>query len=157
MHTEIINITIIIRMGKDYMFKVMLDGNTGHYYPDRARMNPPEDNLDDVEIWVYNETEASLDGIIIEPHFHVCKGWIGENGTFSYEIDVEITIRNIEQLNICRSATRHTSWNGLDELYKVMKKWLNEKAYDTEITNKEAIRLEWNRHNLSNRVAKDEL
>jgi len=35
--------------------------------------------------------------------------------------------------------------------------WLNKKAFDGDITNKEAIRQEWNRNNMSNRVAKDEL
>lgn len=33
----------------------------------------------------------------------------------------------------------------------------HKKAFDADITNKEAIRLEWNRNNMSNRIAKTEL
>lgn len=141
----------------DRVHCVRIDGDSGHYYPDRARMNPPEDYLDDIEIWIYNETDESSAGIIVEPHFHVCKGQTEVNGAHRFEIDIEVEIRNIGQLNIWHSVTRHMSWDGLDELYRAVKKWLNEKAYDTEITNKEAIRLEWNRNNLSNRVDKGEL
>jgi hypothetical protein len=136
---------------------VEIDVETGHYYPDRARMNPPEDSLGDVEIWVYDETE---DENSVEPHFHVCKGQReegGNKGAISYEIDIEVKIRNIENLDIWRSVTGNASWRGLDELYGAIRLWLNKKAFDADITNKEAIRQEWNRNNMSNRVAKEEL
>ena len=133
---------------------VEIDVETGHYYPDRARMNPPEDSLGDVEIWVYNET---VDDNSVEPHFHVCKGQTKEIGVSSYEIDIEVKIRNIENLDICRSVTGNTSWRGLEVLYNAIRPWLNKKTFDADITNKEAIRQEWNRNNMSNRVAKEEL
>ena len=136
---------------------VEVDSNTGHYYPDRVRMNPPEDMLDDVEIWVYNESKNEDADKSVEPHFHVCKGWVEDAGANLYEIDIEVKIRNIDQLNIGQSITGNTSWEGLDELYNAIKKWLNEDAYDADIKNKEAIRQEWSRHNMSNRVSKDEL
>ena len=135
---------------------VEIDGETGHYYPDRARMNPPEDSLDDVIIWVYDETKDE-DCYMVEPHFHVCKGQTKEKGVSSYEIDIEVKIRNIEHMDICRSVTGNTSWSGLEVLYNAIRPWLNKKAFDADITNKEAIRQEWNRNNMSNRVAKDEL
>ena len=146
-----------IRREYDRVHSVELDGETGHYYPDRARMNPLEDSLGDVEIWVYNETNEDVDDYFVEPHFHVCKGQIEEKGKTFYEIDIEVKIKNIEQLNIWRSVTGNTSWSGLDELYNVIRLWLNKKAFDADITNKEAIRLEWNRNNISNRIAKTEL
>jgi len=117
-------------------------------------MNPSEDNLDGIEIWVYNETEDGVADNAVEPHFHVC---IGKHADFYYEIDIEVKIKKIEQLIIWRSVSGHTSWYGLDELFFSIKNWLNEKAYDAEITKKKAIKLEWNRNNLSNRVDKDEL
>lgn len=141
----------------DRIHSVELDGETGHYYPDRARMNPLEDSLGDVEIWVYNETNEEVDDYVVEPHFHVCKGRIEEKGKTFYKIDIEVKIKNIEQLNIWRSVTGNTSWSGLDELYNVIRLWLINKAFDSDITNMEAIRLEWNRNNMSNRVNKDEL
>lgn len=131
-----------------------IDEDTGHNYPERARMNPPEDALGDVEVWVYDETG---DDNSVEPHFHVCKGQTKERGVNSYEIDIEVKIRNITQLDIWQSVSGHTSWKGLEKLYYVVRKWLNEKAYDADITNKEVIRQEWNRNNMSNRVAKTEL
>ena len=125
-----------------------------HYYPDRARMNPSQNSLGDVEIWVYDESE---DDNSVEPHFHVCKGQTKERGVSSYEIDIEVKIRNIENLDTWRSVTGNASWRGLEELYNDIKLWLNKKAFDADITNKEAIRLEWNRNNMSNRIDKDEL
>ena len=80
-----------------------------------------------------------------------------ERGVSSYEIDIEVKIRNIENLDIWRSVTGNASWRGLNELRHAIKGWLNKMAYDADITNKEAIRQEWNRNNMSNRVAKDEL
>ena len=150
---------VIYEISREYdrIHSVEIDGETGHYYPDRARMNPPEDSLGDVEIWVYNETNEEVNNYMVEPHFHVCKGQRKEKGVSSYEMDIEVKIRNIESLNIWRSVSGNTSWSGLDELYNVIKLWLNEKAYDADTTKKEAIRREWNRHNMSNRVAKDEL
>lgn len=136
---------------------VEVDSDTGHYYPERARMNPPEDMLDNVEIWVYNESSNDGDSKYVEPHFHVCKGRVEEGGMNLYEIDIEVKIRNIDQLNIGQSITGNTSWSELDELYNVIRLWLNEKAFDADITNKETIRQEWNRNNMSNRVAIDEL
>lgn len=129
-----------------------LDVDTGHYYPAKARMNPPEDSFGDVEIWVYDETD---DDNIVEPHFHICKGRSDEKGSTSYEVDIEVRIKNIENLDIWRSVTGNNTWRGLEELYHVIRKWLNEKAFDADITNKEAIRQEWN--NMPNRVAKYEL
>lgn len=81
----------------DRVHSVELDGETGHYYPDRARMNPPEDSLGDAEIWVYNETNEDIDDYFVEPHFHVSKGRIEEKGKTFYEIDIEVKIKNIEQ------------------------------------------------------------
>ena len=136
---------------------IRIDSETGHYYPSRARMDPPEDALGDVEIWVYDETGTESDGNIVEPHFHVCKDRQEEGSTAFYEIDIEVKIKDIGHLHIWRSASGHTSWRGLNELYHVIKKWQNEKAYDAGITNKEAIRQEWNRNNRSNRVTIDKL
>ena len=139
----------------DGIHSVEINGE-GHYYPDRARMNPPEDSLGNVEIWVYNEAKDEDDNSI-EPHFHVCKSPTKERGVNSYQIDIEVKIRNIEHLDICQSVSGHTSWRGLEELYNDIRLWLNKIAFDADITNKEAIRLEWNRNNMSNRVAKTEL
>ena len=87
----------------------------------------------------------------------MCKGQTKEIGVSSYEIDIEVKIRNIENLDICRSVTGNTSWRGLEVLYNAIRPWLNKKTFDADITNKEAIRQEWNRNNMSNRVAKEEL
>lgn len=136
--------------------RVCITPEAGHYFPCRAMMNSPEDSLADVEIWVYSESEKEVDSNKVEPHFHVCKGMI-QGSDFSYEIDIEVKIRNIENLCIRRSISGHTSWIGLEDLYDVIKKWLNEKAFDADITNKKAIRQEWNRNNMYNRVARDKL
>jgi hypothetical protein len=56
-----------------------------------------------------------------------------------------------------RSNTGHLSWSGLEESRQIVIKWLNRKAFDADILNKEAIRQEWNRCNLNNRVNKEEL
>lgn len=106
---------LIYNISREYdrIHSVELDGETGHYYPDRARMNPLEDSLGDVEIWVYNETNEEVDDYVVEPHFHVCKSWIEEKGKTFYEIDIEVKIKNIEQLNIWRSVTGNASWSGL--------------------------------------------
>ena len=89
---------LIYNISREYdrIHSVELDGETGHYYPDRARMNPLEDSLGDVEIWVYNETNEEVDDYVVEPHFHVCKSWIEEKGKTFYEIDIEVKIKNIE-------------------------------------------------------------
>ena len=137
--------------------RVCINPGTGHYFPCRAMMNSPEDSLKDVEIWVYSEPEKLADSNKVEPHFHVCKGLLQGSDDFAYEIDLEVKIRNIENLCIWRSISGHKSWIGLEDLYDVIKKWLDEKAYDADITNKEAIRQEWNRNNMYNRVARDEL
>ena len=136
--------------------RVCINPETGHYFPGRSMMNSPEDSLTDIEIWVYSEPEKIVDSNTVEPHFHVCKGLI-QGSDFSYKIDIEVKIRNIKNLCIWRSISGHTSWIGLEDLYDVIKKWLDEKAYDADITNIEAIRQEWNRNNMSNRVARDEL
>lgn len=60
-------------------------------------------------------------------------------------------------MTIIRSNTGHLSWSGLEESRQIVIKWLNRKAFDAEILNKEAIRQEWNRCNLNNRVNKEEL
>ena len=126
---------------------VRIDEESGHYFPDRTRMDAPEDLLGDIEIWICNETEIETDRDNVEPHFHICKRGV----------ELEVQIRQIEQLNIWEAETRNMSWIGLEDLYNSISKWLNKIAYDTDITNKEAIRQEWNRHNLSNRVARHEL
>lgn len=60
-------------------------------------------------------------------------------------------------MTIIRSNTGHLSWSGLEESRQIVIKWLNRKAFDADILNKEAIRQEWNRCNLNNRVNKEEL
>ena len=60
-------------------------------------------------------------------------------------------------MTIIRSNTGRLSWSGLEESRQIVIKWLNRKAFDADILNKEAIRHEWNRCNLNNRVNKEEL
>ena len=60
-------------------------------------------------------------------------------------------------MTIIRSNTGHLSWSGLEESRQIVIKWLNRKAFDADILNKEAIRQDWNRCNLNNRVNKEEL
>lgn len=60
-------------------------------------------------------------------------------------------------MTIIRSNTERLSWSGLEESCQIVIKWLNRKAFDADILNKEAIRQEWNRCNLNNRVNKEEL
>ena len=60
-------------------------------------------------------------------------------------------------MTIIRSNTGRLSWSGLEESRQIVIKWLNRKAFDADILNKEAIRQEWNRCNQSNRVNKEEL
>ena len=132
----------------------IVDEKTGHHLYEMARMNPPEDNLSEgIEIWVFAES-----GDIKPPHFHVCKDKIGDKkGMPVYTIDIEVSIKNIDQLTILRSRTGHSSWDGLRGMHDAIKKWLDSQAYDADMTNKEAIRQEWNRCNMSNRVKKKEL
>ena len=125
----------------------IVDEETGHHLYEMARMNPPEDNLDEgVEIWVYAEDRHTS-----HPHFHICKDRLCES------FDIEVSIKKIDELNILRSKTGHSSWIGLEKMHDTIKKWLNRQAFDADMTNKEAIRQEWNRCNLSNRVKKSEL
>ena len=131
----------------------LIDDNTGHRIRDRAQMNTPEDELGDIDILVYGEC-AGNNGII-EPHFHVCKYGTGDK--HHHAVDIEVKIRDIEKMAIWRSKTGHLTWDGLSKLYDTVLEWLNKIAFDTEISNKEAIRQEWNRCNMSNRVKKDEL
>lgn len=60
-------------------------------------------------------------------------------------------------MTIIRSNTGRLSWSGLEESRQIVIKWLNRKAFDADILNKEALRQEWNRCNLNNRVNKEEL
>ena len=60
-------------------------------------------------------------------------------------------------MTIICSNTGRLSWSGLEESRQIVIKWLNRKAFDADILNKEAIRQEWNRCNLNNRVNKEEL
>ena len=131
-----------------------VDGISGHRLHEMAQMNPPEDNLgDDIEIWVCGES-ADKDEII-EPHFHVCKDRTGDG--YHYAVDIEVKIRDIVKMTIWRSKTGHLTWDGLSKLYNTVLEWLNKKAFDTDISNKEAIRQEWNRCNIPNRVKREEL
>ena len=127
--------------------KFIVDEDTGHRLYEMARMNPPEDNLaEGVEIWVYAEGHHAS-----HPHFHICKDRPHES------LDIEVSIKKIDELNISQSKTGHSSWIGLEKMHDAIKKWLNRQAFDADMTNKEAIRQEWNRCNLSNRVKKSEL
>ena len=132
----------------------IIDEETGHHLYEMARMNPPEDNLGEgIEIWVFAES-----GDIKTPHFHVCKDKIGEKkGMPVYAVDIEVSIKCIDELIVLYSRTGHSSWNGLRYMRNAIKKWLNSQAFDADMTNKEAIRQEWNRCNMSNRVKKNEL
>ena len=130
----------------------LTDETTGHRVHEMAQMNSPEDELGDVDIWVFGE--SAINGIK-EPHFHVCRDKNGDG--HHYAIDIEVKIRDIEKMTILHSKTGHLTWYGISTLYSAVIDWLNRKAFDTEIANKEAIRQEWNRCNLSNRVKKEEL
>lgn len=101
--------------------RVCINPETGHYFPCRAMMNSPEDSFTDVEVWVYSESEKVVGSNKVEPHFHVCKGMTRGND-FSYKIDLEVKIRNIDNLSIWRSISGHTSWIGLEDLYDVINK-----------------------------------
>ena len=143
-------------MNKDYYDEedFIVDELTGHQLYTKARMNPPEDNLDyDLEILVYGETDEDS---IKEPHFHVCKNKIDKEGQH-YETDIEVKIRNIDKMIICNSISGNLSWEGLHDTLNMIKAWLGKKAYDADMTNKEAIRQEWNRCNMSHRVKVTEL
>lgn len=61
----------------------IVDEVTGHHLYEMARMNPPEDNLDEgSEIWVYAEDHHTS-----HPHFHICKGRPHES------LDIEVSIK----------------------------------------------------------------
>lgn len=73
---------------------------TGHHLNEMALMNSPEDDLRDIDILVYAESD---DFRMKEPHFHFCKGRIGND--HKYLVDIEVKIRNIENMSILRSDT----------------------------------------------------
>lgn len=63
----------------------MIDELTGYHLNEVAHMNPPEDELCDIDILVYAESdECSKE----ESHFHFCKDRIG-NG-HNYAVDIEV-------------------------------------------------------------------
>ena len=131
----------------------LIDDNTGHRIRERAQMNTPEDELGDVDILVFGE--SPINNGIIEPHFHVCRDKKGDG--CHYTIDIKVKIRHIETMTILQSNTGHNTWDSLSYIYNTVLDWLKRKAFDADITNKEAIRQEWNRCNMSNRVKKEEL
>ena len=130
----------------------MIDEYTGHHLNEIAHMNPPEDELGDIDILVYAESD---DYSMKEPHFHFCKDKVGDG--YKYAVDIEVKIKDIEEMTILRSITGNMTWCGLKKSRLVVIDWLNRKAYDAEILNKEAVRQTWNRCNMSNRVKKEEL
>ena len=138
----------MVSVSKDNRFKLQVDAD-GHRLDEVAIMNPPEDKLPfGIEIKVFGETEASSKR---QPHFHV---YATMNNR---DVNIEIKIRQINELNIWRSATGHNSWDSLVELKQILSNWLELIAFDTIITNKEAIRQEWNHCNMSCRVRANEL
>jgi len=63
----------------------MIDELTGYHLNEVVHMNPLEDELCDIDILVYAESdECSKE----ESHFHFCKGRIG-NG-HNYAVDIEV-------------------------------------------------------------------
>lgn len=129
----------------------MIDKVTGHHLNEVAQMNPPEDELCDIDILVFAESDECRK----EPHFHFCKGRMG-NG-HNNAVDIEVKIRDIDKMTIVRSDTGNMTWNGLEKSRQIVIVWLHRKAFDADILNKEAIRQTWNRCNLNNRVKEEEL
>ncbi len=72
----------------------------GHHLNEVALMNSPEDDLRDIDILVYAESD---DCCMKEPHFHFCRCKTG-NG-YKYAVDIEVKIRDIENMSILRSDT----------------------------------------------------
>ncbi len=114
----------------------------GHHLDEMAQMNVPEDNLEGMKLLVFAESNPRK-----EPHFHLHKE----------RIDMEIKIKNIDSLTILHSTTGNCTWNELKEEHKKILDWLNKLAIDADMLNKEAIRQEWNRNNMNNRVKKEDL
>lgn len=80
----------------------IIDENAGHRIHEMAQMNSPDDELGDVDIWVFGD--SAINGII-KPHFHVCGDKNGDG--HHYAIDIAEKIRNIEKLTILHSNTGH--------------------------------------------------
>ncbi len=78
----------------------IIDELTGHHLNEVAQLNPPEDDLGDIDVLVYAESD---DCRMKEPHFHFCKGRIGND--HKYLVDIDVKIRNIENMSILRSDT----------------------------------------------------
>ena len=129
-----------------------IDEHTGHRLNEIAQMNPPEEELGDIGILVYVESE---DYSMKEPHFHFCKDKVG-NG-YKYAVDIEVKIGDIDEMTILCSETGYMTWRGVEESRQIVTEWLNRKAYDAEMLNKEAVRQTWNSCNISNRGKKEEL
>ncbi len=120
----------------------------GHRLHEMAQINSPEDELGDgIKILVFAE-EKSLKK---EPHFHFR---IERQNEY---IDIEVCIKDILSMTIIASKTGNTTWDGLTEPYIKVRNWLEQTACDSDMLNKEAIRQEWNRNNMFNRVLKKEL
>lgn len=130
----------------------MIDELTGYHLNEVAHMNPPEDELCGIDILEYAESDECCKE---EPHFHFCKGRKG-NG-LNHVVDIEEQIWDIDKMTILSSKTGNLTWNGLEELQLIVTEWLNRKAFDADMLNKEALRQTWNRCNMSNRVMKEEL
>ncbi len=120
----------------------------GHHLHEMAQMNLPEDDLgDSIKILVFAEEEL----LKKEPHFHFR---IERQNEY---IDIEVSIKDILSMTILASKTGNTTWDGLSEPFIKVRHWLEQTACDADMLNKEAIRQEWNRNNMSNRVFKEEL
>jgi hypothetical protein len=72
----------------------------GHHLNEVAQMNPPEDELCDIDILVFAESDECRK----EPHFHFCKGIIGNE--YKYVVDIEVQIRDIDKMIILSSKNR---------------------------------------------------
>ena len=83
----------------------MINEHTGHRLNEIAQMNPPEDELGDIDILVYVESE---DYSMKEPYFHFCKDKVGNE--YKYAVDIEVKIRDIDEMTILCSETGNMTW-----------------------------------------------
>jgi len=66
----------------------LIDEYIGLHLNEMAQMNPPEDELGDVDTWVYGESTDQDSKK--EPHFHFCKDKNGDGHNYAVDIEVKI-------------------------------------------------------------------
>lgn len=111
----------------------------GHGLFEMALISYETDNLPyNASVWVYGEQG------IKPPHFHV---------KIDDKYEFEIKFDNFHDLKIWRSRTNKIDWEGYEDVKQKLFEWYTNKNWlDPDLTNLEAILLEWNMQNHNHRI-----